>query len=240
MFYSIAIIVLLLSAVPAFSQGKAAQESREERAIEDLISDFETHLHLYYLLALGSLHETYATGIIPVKKDVYVHQTVFLAKEIGSREIEYRKELPQTYNFFKDFGSFHSICIRLIFNYTEFDAEHKAYCSGTSSRYSYSNSRYNSQYTSRGWNTQRKSSYYSGRQHNAGRDDSLSGSICNMAENPRNYTLVSYEHRKSSREKRFRKYLENIQMMYAYKKRVEHDIELLKEAVQKKRAHSTP
>ena len=94
MFYSIAVIVMLLGTVPVFSQGTNKQESREERSIEDLLSDFENHLNFYYLLTLGSLHETYATGIISVKKDIYIHQTVFLAKEIGSREIEYQKELP--------------------------------------------------------------------------------------------------------------------------------------------------
>ena len=239
MFYSVAIMIILLSTVPAFSQGKAAQESREERGIEDLISDFETHLHFYYLLSLGSLHETHATGIIAAKKDIYVHQTVFLAKEIGSREIEYRKELPPAYNFFKDFGAFHSICIRLVFNNTEFDAEHKAYCSGNRTAYRTSSSQYSSPYTSRMWNSQRKSSCYSARLRDTERDPAY-GSSCTMAEIPRNYSLVSYEPRKSSKAKRFRKYLENIQTMYAYKKRVEQDLELLREAVQKKRAHSTP
>ena len=216
MFYFIAVFALFAGFYPVFGQEeRSIPESREERAIEDLISDFETHLHFYYLLALGSLHETYVTGKISVKKDVYIHQTIFLAKEIGSREIKYRKDLPPAYNLFRDFGSFHSICRKLIFNNTEFDAEHKAYCSST------------------------EASYSRGRLRVAG-NNSGCGFRCVMAEFPRNYSPVSYYSSRKKSRKRFEKYLENIQTMYAYKKRVEQDLDMLKEAISKSNAPSTP
>lgn len=216
MFYLIAVVITVFSCLfPAFSQeDQVVQENRENKSIESLISEFETHLHFYYLLSLGSLHETYVISKISVRKDIYIHRAIFLAKEIGSREFEYRKELPATYNFFRNFGSFHSICRKLIFNNTEFDAEHKAYCSGRS-----------------GSNQRGYSNYGSNNNYDTG---------CTMAESPRNYSLVNYYSSRRKSEKRFKKYLENIQTMYAYKRRVEEDLRMLRDAVEKKRIQSAP
>lgn len=236
MFLTAVMTAVLLGFLPVFGQEsdprRNPSESRENRRIEDVISDFETHLQNYYLLTLGSLHETYVTGIIPVRKEVYIHQTIFLAKEIGSREIEYRRHLPRAYNLFKDFGAFHSICRKLIFNNAEFDAEHKAYCSSRGS--SGSPGMWTPRYASR-----RSRGSSSGGFHSSGMVGSSSrrgsyGAGCVLAEVPRNYRIVNTERRQRARQKRFDKYLENIQTMYAYKKRVEQDLMMLRSAVMTK------